>query len=130
MRAIKTGLPEVLFEVGAIEYGVTAAGYYPGHSATYEDPGDGPEVDMPNVITIYANGVRVGETTWSIFILDYASQSVPPNEQAAERLVYDKVLEETDEHVVSSYDGPEYEKEDDDYDRFSDGRDDDGNYEY
>lgn len=120
MRSIKSGLPEVLFEVdptpyGTLEYGVTATSYTAGYAATRDDPGDGPEVDLPALVTIYANGVHVGHTTWGVFMLDLAlSYLLPPSRGQLEDQVYRQVLAVTDEAMVESDDGPEWER--DDYD--------------
>lgn len=131
MRSIKSGLPEVLFEVadteyGSLEYGVTATSYTAAIDATRDDPGDGPEVDLPAFVTIYANGVQVGHTTWDIFIMDLLLyRRGGPTVLTKGRLemeVWDQVLRDTDEAVVESDDGPEWERDDyePDFSRYDD----------
>lgn len=118
-RTIRSGLPEILFEVAdaphgaAMEYSLTPWGYTPGDREARDEPASGGEVDLPDFVSILIDGKCVGETTFQVFLMDYAAfhrgcyGKIVTLGSALDDIM-ERVLGETEEHLA------DYE---DDYDR-------------
>lgn len=104
---------EEYFEVQDLEYLPRVVMYYPGCAATYDDPGDGSEIDISNVVRVFKDGHEVGVTTWGVFVLEYAADRKITLEHT-ERYIEGKLHVAADEcYSGLMSDGPDYDDSDD-----------------
>ncbi len=84
---------DVSFVIGKRRYDVNVNSYHPGSPASREDPGDGPEISIANIITVDDEEV----VTYETFLLEFAVFRGMSLEEA-ENHVTDYATQRTDEY--------------------------------
>lgn len=103
---------EVAIEVGDRRYAMTVISYSPGSPSSWEDPGDGPEIDISGIVEV--SGAMSGEefVTYETFITELALERGISIDKA-EDFATDFATQRTDEYFADRYDDArEYEQED------------------
>ena len=106
MRGLTCIKPDIYIELGDFEYQPHVAKYYPASPQTRDDPGDGSEVDISNIVTLHNGPHEIGHTTWGILVLEYAYRNRLALDKA-EQALYEMVLQAADE-AADDYE-PDYE---------------------
>lgn len=89
-----------------VDYFEVSLDFTPGYPATWDDPGDGPEISTENIVRVHYMSGLEDVITWDAFVLWYASEEGLTLD-AADRKIVDKLTDLADEEWRDSYDGPD-----------------------
>jgi hypothetical protein len=91
-------VPSVSFEIADVEYEVEVDSYTHGSPATYDDPGDGGEIELALFVD-YKVGDEWETIPWGLFVLTFAPDRGVPLDKA-DAIIYDEAIEQTQEYYA------------------------------
>jgi len=88
----------VSFEIEDVEYEIEVDDYTHGSPATYDDPGDGGEIELSRLVD-YKVGDDFETIPWNVFVLRFAADRGISIEKAAD-MITDAAIEQTQEYFA------------------------------
>lgn len=92
----------ILYEVGELEYEATGL-LTPSTPSSYDDPGDGPEVEFTNIVQVHTSPDISDVCTFETFVREYAA-SHRISEDVADKQIVERAIEVLESNWRDSYD--------------------------